>query len=112
MAGRVYIPRAERIPVNREFAAVEDYINEYVINVSRTGAFIRSRDPLPIGTRVNLKFSLILDEIETIEGIGEVVRHSVSPPGMGVVFRRLSPGSQMLIDRLCAHAPKHERART
>jgi PilZ domain len=109
MTGRVYFPRAQRFPVNREFASVEEYLSEYVANVSRTGAFIRSRDPLPIGTRVNLKFSLILDELEIIEGIGEVVRVSQSPPGMGVVFRRLSPASQELIETLCARAPTHER---
>jgi uncharacterized protein (TIGR02266 family) len=109
MAGRVYVPRAERITINREFSSVEEHINEYVINLSRTGAFIRSRDPLPVGTRVNLKFSVIADEIETIEGVGEVVRVSTSPPGMGVVFRKLSDESQRLIERLCKNAPKHER---
>lgn len=109
MAGRIYIPRAERITVNREFTSIEAFINEYVVNISRTGAFIRSRDPLPIGTRVNLRFSLILDEIETIEGVGEVVRLSSQPPGMGVVFRRLSAASQALIERLCVMAPTHER---
>lgn len=100
MAGRIYTPRAMRVTVNREFDSVDQYINEYVANLSLTGAFIRSRDPLPIGTRVNLKFSVILDEIETIEGVGEVVRHSTRPPGMGVVFRRLSPASQALIERI------------
>ena len=109
MTGRIYIPRAERITVNREFSTVEEHLSEYVMNVSRTGAFIRSRDPLPIGTRVNLKFSLILDEIEVIEGVGEVVRVSQSPPGMGVTFRKLSPESQALIERLYQSAPKHEK---
>ena len=69
-------------------------------NISRTGAFIRSRDPLPVGTRVNLRFSVILDEVEVIEGVGEVVRVSQSPPGMGVVFRKLSPASMELINRI------------
>lgn len=106
---RAYVPRSERISVNREFAAVEEHLSEYVTNISRTGAFIRSREPLPIGTRVNLKFSLILDEIEFIEGIGEVVRISQNPPGMGVVFRQLTAESQALVERLCQAAPKHER---
>ncbi len=109
MAGRVYVPRAERININREFSSVEEHINEYVTNISSSGAFIRSRDPLPVGTRVNLKFSVVADEIEFIEGIGEVVRVSTSPPGMGVVFRKLSQESRHLIERLCASAPKHEK---
>ena len=100
MNGRVLTPRAERFVINREFAPVEEHINEYVTNISRTGAFIRSRDPLPVGTRVNLRFSVILDEVEVIEGVGEVVRVSQSPPGMGVVFRKLSPASMELINRI------------
>jgi hypothetical protein len=38
-----------------------------------------------------------------------VVRISQSPPGMGVVFRKLTPASQELIEALCARAPTHER---
>ena len=56
--------------------------------------------PLPIGTKVNLKFTVIMDDIETIEGVGEVVRVQQDPPGMGVVFRELSQYSQHLIERL------------
>lgn len=95
-----HTPRAERLSVNQEFAAVEQHLSEYVVNVSRTGAFIRSKDPLPVGTRVNLKFAILLDEIEVIEGVGEVVRVDTDPPGMGVVFRELSQYSKNLIERL------------
>jgi hypothetical protein len=41
-----------------------------------------------------------MDDIETIEGIGEVVRVHDDPPGMGVVFTELSSYSQGLIDKL------------
>lgn len=109
MTARVYTPRAERIIINREFAPVEEHVNEYVTNISRTGAFIRSRDPLPVGTRVNLKFSVILDEVETIEGVGEVVRVSSNPPGMGVTFRKLSPESMELINHIYDTTQRHER---
>lgn len=93
-----------RRTVNRDFASVEEFITEYVSNISRTGAFIRSDDPLPVGTSVNLRFTLILDELETIEGVGEVVR-VVSPggneaAGMGVVFREMSAVSKGIIERI------------
>ena len=93
-----------RVAVNREFASIEEFITEYVTNISRSGVFIRSDDPLPVGTPVDLKFSVIAPDFETIEGIGEVVR--VTPPGgphpagMGVVFRQLSEYSKTLLDRL------------
>ncbi|HMU40385.1 MAG TPA: PilZ domain-containing protein [Pseudomonadota bacterium] len=94
------IPRAQRTQVNAEYASIDKYVSEYVMNVSRTGAFIRSNDPLPVGTRVNLRFSLLLDEIEIVEGVAEVVRVQASPKGMGVVFRRLSEASSKLLERL------------
>lgn len=101
MAAGALVPRADRVTTNQEFAAVEQHLSEYVTNLSRTGAFIRSKDPLPVGTRVNLKFSVLLDDIEVIEGVGEVVRVQKSPQGMGVIFRRLSESSIKLLDQLC-----------
>ena len=101
MAAGAFVPRAERVSINQEFAAVEQHLSEYVTDLSRTGAFIRSKDPLPVGTRVNLKFSLLVDEIEVIEGVGEVVRVQKLPQGMGVIFRRLSESSIKLLDQLC-----------
>jgi hypothetical protein len=105
MAQSALVPRAERVSINSEFVTVDRHLSEYVTDVSRTGAFIRSKDPLPVGTRVNLKFSVLLDEIEVIEGVGEVVRVQEQPPGMGVVFRRLSESSVRLLEQLCKEAP-------
>lgn len=100
MVQRKQLPRERRISINHEFASVEQFITEYVTNISRSGVFIRSKDPLPPGTRVNLRFTIILQEIETIEGIGEVVRVSHNPKGMGVAFVELSSYSKKLIERL------------
>jgi uncharacterized protein (TIGR02266 family) len=91
---------SERVTINREFESFDAFIQEYVTNISRSGVFIKSKQPLPVGTRVNLKFTVIMDDIETIEGVGEVVRVQSDPPGMGVVFRELSQYSQHLIERL------------
>jgi hypothetical protein len=90
----------ERVTINKEFESFDAFIQEYVTNISRTGVFIKSQQPLPIGTRVNLRFTVIMDDIETIEGVGEVVRVESDPAGMGVVFRELSMYSQGLIEKL------------
>ncbi len=96
--------REVRLQVNHEFASMEAFITEYVADLSRSGVFVRSDDPLPVGTRVALKFSVVTEEIETLEGIGEVVRvvgpGGDRPAGMGVVFRDLTDYSQALIERL------------
>jgi hypothetical protein len=90
----------QRVTINKEFESFDAFIQEYVTNISRTGVFIKSSTPLTIGTHVNLRFTVIMDDIETIEGIGEVVRVERDPPGMGVVFRELSTYSKGLIDKL------------
>jgi PilZ domain len=92
--------REERVTINKEFESYDAFINEYVTNISRTGVFVRSKTPLAVGTKVNLRFTVIMDDIETIEGVGEVVRVHDDPSGMGVVFTELSTYSKGLIDKL------------
>ena len=91
---------SDRVTINKEFESFDAFIQEYVTNISRSGVFVKSKQPLPVGTRVNLTFTVIMDDIETIEGVGEVVRVQSDPSGMGVVFRELSQYSQHLIERL------------
>lgn len=88
----------ERLTINKEFESFDAFIQEYVTNISRSGVFIRAQNPPPIGTLVNLRFTVIMDDIETIEGTGEVVR--TEKDGVGVVFRELSAYSKGLIDKL------------
>ena len=98
--------RAERVVINREFENFEAFVEEYVTNISRTGVFIRTKTPLPIGTRVRLRFSVIMTEIETVEGEGEVVRVQDDPPGMGVVFTSLTSYSAGLLEKLLTRRPR------
>jgi len=95
--------RDERVTINKEFESFDAFIQEYVTNISRTGVFIRAQKPLPVGTRVNLRFTVIMEDIETNEGVGEVGR--VQKDAMGVVFRELSGYSKDLIDKLLTGRP-------
>ena len=90
----------ERVTINKEFESFDAFIHEYVTNISRKGVFIRSKNPLAVGTKVNLRFTVIMDDIEIIEGTGEVVRVENDPPGMGVVFNELTSYSKNLIEQL------------
>jgi Tfp pilus assembly protein PilZ len=89
-----------RVTVNKEFESIDTFVSEYVTNISQGGVFIRSKNPLPEGTEVNLKFSILTEDFEMIEGIGRVVR--VEEHGMGVVFTKLTPQSQKIVDALTA----------
>jgi hypothetical protein len=90
----------ERVTINKEFESFDAFVHEYVMNVSRSGAFIKSRELLPIGTPVHLRFTVLVDDVHTIEGVGEVVRVEQDPPGMGVVFTELSECSKDLLNKL------------
>lgn len=93
----------QRVPINREFASLDDFINEYATDISLSGCFIRSRQPLPEGTLVGLHFTVLDDDVAIIEGQGEVVRVVSTPPeeaGMGVRFTRLSTDARGHIQRL------------
>lgn len=92
----------ERVTINKEFESFDQFMSEYVTNLSRSGAFIRTSTPLPVGTEVDLRFTVVHDGVETIEGIGEVVRIDTNPAGMAVVFKKLSPESEALIEKLVA----------
>ncbi|MDH3624919.1 MAG: PilZ domain-containing protein [Myxococcales bacterium] len=89
-----------RLTINKEFESFDAFVHEYVTNVSRSGVFIRSKDRLPVGTKVTLTFTVIMDDVATIEGSGEVVRIQDDPPGMGVVFTELTDYSEGLLARL------------
>jgi len=91
----------QRFSVNKEFESVDEFVSEYVTNISKSGVFIRAKRVLPVGTLVNLSFSVLTEDFEIIEGIGRVVRvQEKGELGMGVVFQELTPESQKIVDSL------------
>jgi hypothetical protein len=75
-------------------------VSQYVSNISTSGVFVRCGESVPIGTHVNLNFTVLADEIETITGVGEVVRVQENPSGLGIEFRSLTEESMEIIERL------------
>src|SRR5262245_48520877 len=82
------------------------FIERYSVDVSRGGIFIRTKDPLPVGTPLTFEFQL-QDNSPLVSGEGTVVwirehdpnRQGVAP-GMGVRFDKLSPESQSVLERI------------
>jgi uncharacterized protein (TIGR02266 family) len=102
--------RSRRTDVNVEFDSIEAFLSEYVSNISSSGAFIRTRKPLPVGSLLNLRFTILADDPEVLEGTGEVVRVSERPRGMGVAFIGLDERSKELIEKLLS-GPRPRRRR-
>jgi hypothetical protein len=107
---RVSRPRQRRVDINLEFDSLER-LTEYVSNISKSGCFIRAQDPWPVGTKLNLRFTVLLDDPEILDGIGEVVRVSERPRGMGVKFVQLSASGIRIIERVL-QLPKPGKRRT
>jgi len=89
-------------------ASLDEFIARYAVDVSRGGIFIRTREPLSVGSRLKLDFQL-LDAAPLLDGEGTVVwirkpdpaRPEVAP-GMGVRFDRLSPQSDERLAEILA----------
>src|SRR5215471_17992354 len=89
-------------------ANIDQFIERYSVDVSRGGIFIRTKEPLPVGTQLKFEFQL-QDAQPLISGDGTVVwirehdptRTGVAP-GMGVRFDKLASQSQQVLDRILA----------
>ena len=71
--------------------------------VSATGAFIASDLLLPVGSAVEVKFTLP-DGKSQIEGLGRITRvqDRKGRPGMGLLFERMSPGDRRVLREFTA----------
>ncbi|HTM20767.1 MAG TPA: TIGR02266 family protein, partial [Kofleriaceae bacterium] len=104
--------QAARTPVTLKIkfksSTLDQFIERYSVDVSHGGIFIRTKDPLPVGTQLRFEFQL-KDASPLIRGEGTVVwtrehdpnRAGVAP-GMGVRFDRLAEGSQEVLDKILA----------
>jgi uncharacterized protein (TIGR02266 family) len=89
-------------------ASVDQFIERYAVDVSRGGIFIRTREPLAVGTRLKLEFQL-QDAAPLLAGEGTVVwirepdpMRGNATPGMGVRFDKLTPESQPTLEKILA----------
>jgi molecular chaperone DnaK len=89
--------------------SMDAFVERYALNVSLGGIFVRTRDPQPPGTVVELEVSLDNGEV-IIRGQG-MVRWTTPPsapgeqgrePGMGVKFLELTRESRALVDLAAA----------
>jgi Tfp pilus assembly protein PilZ len=89
--------RGDRHAINPELAALDPGSLTYVSNLSEYGVFIQTRVRLPVGTPVELRFTVLLDDPVVISGPGRVVHHQDEPRGMGVAFGSLSAEMQLRV---------------
>src|SRR5258708_40334954 len=113
-------PKESRAPINLRIKfrseSIEQFIDRYSIDVSRGGIFIRTREPLAVGTQLRFDFQL-QDAAPLLAGEGTVVwirendpaRAGVTP-GMGVRFDKLTPTSQPILEKILSEKGKRDQA--
>lgn len=93
-------------------ATLGQFIERYSVDVSHGGIFIRTKDPLQVGTQMRFEFQL-QDASPLISGEGTVVwtrehdptRTGVSP-GMGVRFDKLGGASKGVLQKILVQKAK------
>ncbi len=104
---------ASRSPVTLKIkfksTTLEQFIERYSVDISHGGIFIRTKEPLPVGTNLRFEFQL-KDASPLITGDGTVVwtrdfdaTRSGVAPGMGVRFDRLPSESQDVLAQILTH---------
>jgi uncharacterized protein (TIGR02266 family) len=94
------------LKVRFKSATVDEFIEHYCKDVSRGGIFIKSSQPMAIGTLLKFQFQL-KDESSLIKGVGRVVwtrspEDAVAdqPAGMGIKFIKMDNDSKAIVERI------------
>ena len=100
------VARDLRVPVVAQvklrYDSILDFHESQSLNISRSGMFLASDKPGPVGSIVEFEFALA-DGLSLLRGKGEVVRITQSPVlGMGVRFRELDPDSRKCLESIVA----------
>ncbi|OJT19670.1 hypothetical protein BO221_35510 [Archangium sp. Cb G35] len=96
--------KAVGLLVKLKHTDIGSFVEEFAVNISPGGMFIRSREPQPVGTPVKFEVR-IADGLRVMKG-SAVVRwvrppeDLSGPPGMGIQFTELDAPSQSLVDRM------------
>jgi hypothetical protein len=82
-----------------------------VSDLSETGVFVHTADLLPIGSVIDLRFTVFPEEPVLFEGRGRVIRHGDDPAGvgMGVEFVELDETARDVLHKILL---RHEAERS
>ena len=96
--------------VKLSYGSVDEFVERFATNISRGGVFIRTRDPKPLGTQVDLELRLSQGDLVVrargvVRWIAEENLAARPPvaPGMGIQFLALDEASRQIIERIVTH---------
>jgi uncharacterized protein (TIGR02266 family) len=94
--------KAKALKVKYKSATLEDFIEQYAKDISRTGMWIKTPKPPALGELLKIEIQL-RDETPVLKAAGRVVQRREeaearpdAPPGMGVRFLKVDEGHEVL----------------
>ena len=99
------------IELKVDYKKLNSFFADYTKNISKGGTFIKTRKPLPIGTRFLFKLT-VPRRPEPFELLGEVVwsKGDGEEPGMGIRFIDPPADLMKLIESAVVSAPPANKA--
>lgn len=95
-------PRARvAVPVRCKYNSILEFFDTQSVNISRTGMFVTTDSPAPVGSMIDFEFALD-DGFMLLKGAGEVVRvvTTGAQRGMGIRFDETDDKTRKLIERI------------
>jgi len=92
-----------RIPIELrvDYPKLNAFFADYTRNISKGGTFVKTAQPLPVGTRFVFRLSVpTLNEPIVLAGEVAWIREEGDEPGMGIRFVYSSEEARLSIERL------------
>lgn len=100
------------MPMSAAFSETDPRTTTPVSDLSETGVYVHTAETLPIGSLVDLRFTVFPEEPVLFEGRGRVVRHGDDPPGMGVEFVELDETARDVLRKILLRHEAEKRRPT
>ena len=96
--------KVQTLKAKYKSATIEEFIEQYAVDISRGGIFIKTPKPAVNGTLLKIEIQL-RDASPVISAVGRVVwrreqPEGGQPAGMGIKFIKVDEASQTVIDRI------------
>jgi len=94
--------RSRRVPLSTAASGLDPRTTTPVSDLSETGCFVHTEEPLAIGSSIDLRFTVFPEEPVLFHSEGRVVRHAVEgeSPGMGVEFVEMSDTARDVLQKI------------
>jgi len=105
--------RGRRVPLSAAVSGLDPRSTTPVSDLSETGCFVHTDEPLDIGSTIELRFNAFPEEPVLFHSQGRVVRHAVDgePSGMGVEFVELSDSARDVLHKIFLRDEAYRQSR-